>query len=183
MPKKPTPNAASAASAEPQVSAAAGTAAKSPAATREHGGQTGHHARLSLQPSLDLAFALSALRFFEALEGDQSAEVDKWEIELRGGRFQGDLEGWKEWVEDTAHGFEVEQLDAIGDMVRALEVFIRQRKCRTVGDLVAKVQLNAFWMKDIVKSSSTDYAEEACMLVRSILPLVEALDDGNGEGA
>lgn len=183
MPKKSTPNAASAASTEPQVSFAAGAAATLPAATREHGAELPHHARLSLQPSPDLAFALSALRFFEALEGDQSAEVDKWEIELREGRFQGDLEGWKEWVEGTAHGFEVEQLDAIGDMVRALELFIRQRKCRTVGDLVTKVRLNSFWMKDVVENSSTDYAEEACMLVRSILPLVEALDAGEGQGA
>lgn len=176
MPKKTTPNGASAASAEPQVSVAAGAAATSPAATREHGAEVPHHARLSLQPSPDLAFALSALRFFETLGDAQWEEVDKWEIEYREGRFKGDIEGWTQWVKGTAHGFEADQHEAINDMSRALEVFIRQRKCRTLGDLVTKVQLNAYWMKCSVKDVAADYAEEAAILLRSILPLAEALE-------
>ena len=183
MPKKSTPNAASAASVDTKVSVAAGAAATSTAATREHGGQADHHARLSLQPSPDLAFALSALRFFEALEDEQWQDVEPWEREGREGRFKGDYEGWKNWTKGTPHEFELDQHEAVCDMSRALEAFIRQRKCRTLGDLVAKVQLNAFWMKYSVKDLTADYAEEAAILMRSILPLVEALDGGNGEGA
>lgn len=183
MPKKSTPNAASAASVDTKLSVAADAAATSPAATREHGGKSDHHARLSLQPSPDLAFAMSALRFFGALEDEQWADVEPWEREGLEGRFKGDYQGWKNWVKDTPHPFEVEQHEAICDMSKALEVFIRQRKCRTLGDLVAKVQANAYWMKYSVDDATADYSEEAVILARSILPLVEALDAGNGEGA
>lgn len=62
MRKKSTSNAASAASAEPQVSVAASAAATSPAATREHGGQSDRHARLSLQPSPDLLSVIEAYK-------------------------------------------------------------------------------------------------------------------------
>lgn len=183
MPKKSTPNAASAASVDMRASVAAGSAATSPAATREHGGEFPRHARLSLQPSPDIDFALNALRFFEDLGHEQWCVIDNWEIEYREGRFKGDIVGWKEWVKDTAHGFEAEQHEAIEDMYKALENFIRERKCRTLGDLVAKVQLNDHWIKASVKDSIADYAEEAVILIRSILPLVEALDAGKGEGA
>lgn len=183
MPKKSTPNAASAASVDMKVSVAAGTAATSPAATREHGAEVPHHACHSLQPSPDLAFAVSALRFFEALEHEKWEDVEPWEREGREGRFKGDYEGWKNWVKDTPHQFEIEQHEAICDMSSALETFIRHRKCRTLGDLVAKVQLNAYWMKYSVKDGAADYAEEAVIVMRSIRPLVEALAAGNEEGA
>lgn len=62
MPKKSTPNAASAASVDMKVSVAAGTAATSPAATREHGRQTGHHARLSLPHTPDLLSVIAAYK-------------------------------------------------------------------------------------------------------------------------
>lgn len=208
MRKKSTSNAASAASAVGQVFAkagiqsphgvsptsavlnaireglgAAGAAATSPAATRKHGGEIAHHACLSLQPSPEIAFALSAFNFFDALDSEQWKVVEQWERECREGRFKGDVDGFTTWTEGTNYGFECDQHDYILTLLNALEAFIRQRKCSTVGDLVVKVRLNAFWMQDAVKNGATDYAEEACTLVRSILPLVEALDVGNGAGA
>ncbi|WP_454745177.1 hypothetical protein [Ciceribacter selenitireducens] len=206
MRRKSTPNAASAASAAGHVFAkaglqsphdvsptsavlnaireglgAAGAAATSPAAPRKRGAEITHHACLSLAASPDIDFALSAFNFFEAQLGEQWKVVDQWEREYREGRFMGDAEGFQAWAKGTNHGFECDQQDAILTLMNALEAFIRQRKCSTVGDLVVKVRLNAFWMEDAVKNGTTDYAEEACTLVRSILPLVEALDAGSGE--
>ena len=62
MPKKSIPNAASVASVDTKLSVAAGAAATSPAATREHGPEVPHHARLSLQPSPDLLSVIEAYK-------------------------------------------------------------------------------------------------------------------------
>lgn len=205
MPKKSTPNAASAASAAGHVFAkagipspddvshisavlnaireglgAVGAAATSPAATRKHGAEIPRHACLSLAASPDIDFALSAFNFFETLQSEQWKVVDQWEREYWVGRFKDDAEGFRAWAKGTNHGFECDQQDAILALMNALEAFIRQRKCRTVGDLVVKMQMNQYWIKDNMANAARDYAEDAAVLVRSIVPLVEALDAGNG---
>lgn len=99
MPKKTTPNAASAASAEPQVSVAAGAAATLPAATREHGGQSDHHARLSLQPSPDLLSVIAAYKVGMAdfnRENSGAEDLDEPEglADRTYGRPMETLQGW-----------------------------------------------------------------------------------------
>lgn len=187
MPRKSIPNASSAASAVRNVSPAqvanlatwALAAATSPAAGREEN-SSDDNVFHSLQPSSEIGFALRSLSFLEARKDEIWEELMTYDMEALQSRFQGDFSAWRAWVKTTPHASLCEQHEALCDLTIAMENFIRSSKCRTLGDLAAKMRRNAYWMKDDFKSNVEDYAEEAVSLVRSILPLVEAMDEGNG---
>jgi len=130
---------------------------------------------LSLAPSENMAFALKALSFAEARKDELSEQIGVFHQDGLENRFKGDFASFQNWAKQTEYPFICEQHEALCDLGIAVEKFIRATACRTIGDLVAKVQLNTYWMKDDLASNFEDYGEEACILMRSIRPLVEAL--------
>lgn len=136
---------------------------------------------LSLKPSADIDFALKAISFFEKRSDELNKQYFVYEREYFDGRFKGDFKAWEEWVKGTPHGHLCEQYEAFTQLSRDLERFVRACDCNTVGDLVAKIQLDAGWIKACSqKELVEDYPEEACALMASILPLVERLTANRG---
>ncbi len=136
---------------------------------------------LSLKPSADIDFALKAISFFEKRSDELNEQFLVYEREYFDGRFKGDFKAWEEWAKGTPHGHLCEQYEAFAQLNRDLERFVRACDCNTLGDLVAKIQLDANWIKArSQKELVEDYPEEACALMASILPLVERLTANRG---
>ncbi|NML75272.1 hypothetical protein HHL25_14165 [Rhizobium sp. S-51] len=138
---------------------------------------------LSLEPSADFDFALKALSYLETRKDEAWSQICVYENECHDGRFRGDFEGWKEWAKSTPHPFLQWQYETLSDLAIALEKFVCARESQSVGDLVAKMQLNALWIRDDMGEVIENYSEESCLLIKSILPLVERLTANKAEGA
>ncbi len=125
---------------------------------------------VGVAPSPDIAFAVSAIDFFESQEAELDGRIREYDAVLFS-RFDKDVEAWAKWCEDTDHPYLTEQIDSLTRVIGELKTFVRVRECRTIGDLLAKLRLDEDWARLPKDRVSADYADYAAELVRSILPL------------